>query len=105
MNQNLNLTLDINQLKKLLPVLRVLQPYLFGLALIGVFGYTAYLVNGALNIKPAEAPAVTATTPGAATAPKARITFDKTVIETVKSLQVVEGGVETGKLGTDDPFR
>jgi hypothetical protein len=95
MNMNLNLDFDI---KKLLPMLRRLQPYIFGGALIAVFAYTALVVNAALNVEP-DATAVTAADP------TAKINFDKTTIETVKTLQVVQGEVPAGDLGKTDPFR
>lgn len=95
MNMNLKLDLDI---KKWLPILRQIQPYVFGVALIGVFGYTAVVVNQALDVKPA---ATTGTTPTAAS----KVSFDKKTIEAVKKLDVVEGTVPTGSLGTNDPFR
>ena len=94
---NLKLGLD---LKKILPALQKAQPYVFGLALIGVFGYTALVVNGALNVKPAE----TAPAPAAGTV-SSKITFDKATIEAVKKLNVVQGDVPVGDLGKDDPFK
>ncbi|MDB5179177.1 MAG: hypothetical protein JWN01_1120 [Patescibacteria group bacterium] len=94
----MNLKLDLN-LKKILPMLRQLEPYVFGAALIAIFGYTALVVNGALNVKPAANSALTP----AKLAEK--ITFDKKTIETVKNLQVVQGNVPTGDLGKDDPFK
>lgn len=95
MNANLKLDLDF---KKFLPALRRLQPYIFGVALIGVFAYTAYIVNGALNVKPAESA-------GAAAAnPTTGIRFDKATIEAVKKLDVVPGTVPSGDLGKGDPF-
>jgi hypothetical protein len=107
MNMNLKLDLDI---KKYLPMLQKSEPYVFGLAMIGVFGYTAFVVNKALNVQPA---AVTTTAPaggaagsaGASGASGAKITFDKATIEAVKKLDVVQGNVPTGDLGKDDPFK
>lgn len=96
MKTDLKLNFD---LKKMLAVLQRLQPYIFGVALIGVFGYTAYVVNGALNVKAAE-------TMGAAAAnPAASIKFDKATIEAVKKLDVVPGTVPAGDLGKGDPFK
>jgi len=96
MNMNLKLDLDF---KKLLPMLQQWEPYIFGVALIAVFGYTAWVVNGAMNVKPQADP--TAATSGA----PAKITFDKPTIESIKKLEVVQGTVPTGDLGKDDPFR
>jgi hypothetical protein len=96
MNMNLSLSLKPEDLKKLLPVLQKLQPYVFGLALIAVFGYTAYEVNNALNVQPAAAIAPVA---GAA-----KVTFDQKTIDSLKTLQAVGGDVPTGNLGTNNPF-
>ena len=96
----MKLDLDFGpQLKKILPILRRLEPYLFGLLLISVFGYTAYVVNAATNVKPAAAPETVAPVKSS------KITFDKTTIESIKKLQVVDGGVDTGDLGKHDPFK
>lgn len=92
---NLKLDLDI---KKWLPILRQAQPYIFGLALVGIFAYTAYIVNAALNVRP------NATVPTAAAA-AATISFDKKTIDAVKKLDVVQGTVPTGDLGKADPFK
>lgn len=94
---NMNLKLDFD-LQKLLPVLRKVQPYVFGLLLIGAFGYTAFVVNRSLNVGPGDASTTAAS-------PAPRITFDKKTIEAVKKLEVVEGSAPTGSLGTSDPFR
>jgi len=94
---NMNLKLDFN-LKTLLPLLRRLQPYIFGILLIGVFAYTALVVNRALNVGPGDAVVVPAQ-------PAAKITFDKQTIDSVKKLDVVPGTVPTGDLGKTDPFK
>ena len=99
MNMNLNLSLNP---KVILPIARMVWPYIFGLTLVGVFGYTAYAVNTAINVKPTAA-AVDAAGGGGASAPK--ITFDKTTILELKKLSSVSGEVPTGSLGTSDPFR
>jgi hypothetical protein len=96
---NMNFKLDLNSVKKFLPVLRQAQPYAFGLVLIGVFAYTAYVVNAALNVQPAPATSVSTV------ALPTKITFDKATIDSVKSLEVVQGDVPTGGLGTHNPFQ
>lgn len=96
MNANLNLDLDI---KKILPLLRRAQPYLFGLFLIGVFAYTSYTVNAALNVKPDPAAGLSPTAK-----PTPRISFDKATIDAVKKLDVVKGEIPIGELGKNDPF-
>ena len=90
---NMKFDLDI---KKWLPLLRKLQPYIFGIALVGVFGYTALLVNAALNVKPATSAAAPA---------EPKISFDKKTIDAVKKLDVVQGSVPAGELGKTDPFK
>ena len=94
MNMKFKMDLD---LKKSLPVLLKLQPYIFGVLLVALFGYTAYTVNAALNVK-ASVSALPATSPASA------VTFDKQTIDSVKKLEVVQGSVPTGDLGTNDPF-
>lgn len=119
MNANLKLDLD---LKQVLPALRRAQPYIFGLALIGVFAYTSYEVNAALNVQPAAgtaagtttaAPAAGATpaaapaasgTAAPATAAQPKIVFDKPTIEALKKLDVVEATIPAQDLGKNDPF-
>lgn len=94
MNMNLNLSLKPADLVKLLPVLKRAQAYLVGLVLIGVFAYTAWVVNAALNVQPSAAP-----TTGVG------ITFDKATINSIKGLSVVQGNVPTGTLGgQSSPF-
>jgi hypothetical protein len=92
---NLKLDLDI---KKWLPLLRRIQPYVFGVVLVGVFAFTAVVVNKALDVKP-DPTAVTTTTPAV------KVSFDKSTIEAVKHLDVVQGTVPTVDLGTSDPFK
>lgn len=94
----MNLKLDLD-FKKWLPILRQIQPYVFGVALVGVFAYTAVTVNSALDVKPAG-DGTTATSPAAT-----KVSFDKKTIEAVKKLDVVKGTVPTGDLGTNDPFK
>lgn len=97
MNMNLNLSFKPEDLKKVLPILRAAQAYAIGLVLIGVFGYTAYVVNAALNVQPDKANAS-----GVKAVPK--ITFDKGTIQTLEQLQAVTGDVPTGNLGQSNPF-
>ena len=94
MNMNFKLDLD---LKKWLPIAQKLQPYVFGILLVGLFGYTAYVVNAALNVKP-----IVSTVP--TVNPASKVSFDKATIDSVKKLEVVQGTVPTGSLGTNDPF-
>ena len=77
--------------------MKAAQPYVVGLLLIGVFGYTAYVVNASLNVQPDKSKAT-----GVKAAPT--ITFDKTTIKTLEQLEVVTGDVPTGSLGSSNPF-
>lgn len=95
----MNLKLDLN-FKTILPVLRKLQVYIFGLLLVGIFAYTAYEVNLALNVQPATLSPESASTAGAT-----KITYDAKTIAALKKLSSVSGEVPTGDLGTTDPFR
>jgi hypothetical protein len=56
MNPKMNMKLELNMasLKALVPVLQKAQPYLFALVIVGAFGYTAYIINAALNVEAAE---------------------------------------------------
>jgi hypothetical protein len=94
---NMNLKLSLNP-KALMKALRLAQPYLFGAALVAVFAYTAYVVNGAMNVMPAPRAADS----GSSTT---KITFDKKTIEALKNLDNVSGAVPAGALGSEDPFR
>jgi hypothetical protein len=100
MNLNLNLSFKPDDLKKMLPYLWRAEPYIFGIVLIAVFGYTAYAVNAALNVGPASQ----STLPQ----PAAKITFtskaDQETIASLKTLQTVQGNVSTGSIGTNNPF-
>jgi hypothetical protein len=88
---NMNFKLDV---ATILPQLKKFGPFLVGLSLVGLFGYTGYVINDAFNVKPAD-PAAAAT---------AHITFDKATVEAVKNLHVIPGDVPTGNLGKSDPF-
>ncbi len=88
--------LDLNfNYKQILVYLRLAEPYLVGAALIGVFGYTAFFVNAALNVKPAATATI---------APGVKISFDKTTVESVKNINVVSGQVPMVNIGKSDPF-
>lgn len=97
MNMNLNLNLNIETLKALLPVLRKAQPYLYGVALIGIFGYTAYALNAALNVQAAATQTEIQALPA--------IKFDQKTIANLKTLTAVNGQVPLDNLGKDDPFK
>lgn len=89
--------LDLNP-AALLSLLNRSKAYLVGAALIGVFGYTGWVVNQAFNVQPAAA--ATATGTGASTA----VRFDKATINDIKQLQPVKVQVNPSDLGKPDPF-
>ena len=97
---NLNISFKPEDLKKMLPYVWQVQPYVFGVLLILIFGFTAYEVNSALN--------VTASTQSTLPSSAAKINFetkaDQATISSLKSLQNVQGTVSTGNLGTANPF-
>ncbi len=85
----MNLQIDYS---KILPQLKRFEPLLVGLALIALFGYTAYVINGT-SAEPTAAPEQTKT-----------ITFDAKTIQSLKERTVVSDQVEPGSLGKSDPF-
>ncbi len=92
MNMNFKLNLDLATATKLL---KRFGPSLAGLAVVGIFGYTGWVINEAFNVKPAETIATEA-------APK--VGFDKTTINSLKNVRVVPGQVVPTNLGKSDPF-
>jgi DMSO/TMAO reductase YedYZ molybdopterin-dependent catalytic subunit len=94
---NLKLELNAQTLKAMLPLLQKAQPIIYGLLLIGVFGFTAYTVNRALNVQAAAG--------AASVKPLPRITFDKKTITALQTLNKVGGEVPLGNLGANDPFK
>jgi hypothetical protein len=76
-----------------LPILRVAQPYIVGIALISVFAYTAYSVNSALSVTPipvAEKPI--------------GISFDKKTLDSLSTLVGVPATIAQTQVGKSDPF-
>jgi hypothetical protein len=92
---NLKLEFNLASVKALLPVLKQSQVVIYGLLLIGVFGYTAYAINQALNIQPAGSQSAITALP--------KITFDKKTMESLQDRTVVDGTVPVN-LGATDPF-
>ena len=94
---NMNMNLDLKSLKVnpavILPLLKRARAAIVGVVLIGVFGYTAYAVNAALNVTPAVVPA----TP-------VGISFDKGTLDSLKNLTPVPDTVAPASLGKSDPF-
>lgn len=93
---NLKLELNANSIKALLPALKKAQVPIYGLLLIGVFGYTAYTINNALNVKPAGTQSAVKALP--------KITFDKATMDSLHNRETVSGDVPLD-LGTTDPFK
>ncbi len=93
MNMNLKLNFKLNP-RQILAKLSQVLPIIFGVALIAVFGYTAWLINGALNLKPSE---LTNSAPAA-------IKFDQATIKYVQSLKAVSGQTGVTAVGKPNPF-
>ena len=89
---NMKLKPNLNP-KAIVAALRRAKSAIIGVALIAVVGYTAYVVNGAVNVQPT-----------ASATPPARITFDKATITAIKNLEVVSGQVPSTAIGKDNPF-
>jgi hypothetical protein len=87
MNANMNLKLDLNMqtLRAVLPVLRKAQAAIYGLLLIGVFGYSAYIINAAINVVPASTQATITALP--------KVTFDKATIDALRNRNKVDSSV------------
>jgi hypothetical protein len=91
---NISFKFDLNA-KTVLPMLHKAQPYIVGVILIAVFGYTAYIVNAALNVAPILP---------AASSQAAPTTFDQPTINSLKNLNQVQGTLPTGNVGQNNPF-
>jgi len=91
MNTDLKLNFKFNR-QATLDVLKRSEETLVGLALIGVFGYTALVVERATNVQPNPV------------APSAVMVFDQPTIDSLKHLTVVNGDTPLGSLGKSDPF-
>lgn len=90
---NLKLSLPTS-LKPYLKLLARSRSAFVGLVLISVFGFTAYIVNTATNVK----------SDGTSDTKADRILFDKTAIKSVKSRDQVPDQTALGALGKSDPF-
>jgi hypothetical protein len=96
MNNNLKLEINLNTIKELLPILGKAQGLIFGCAVVALFGYTAYIVNQAVNVQPAASQSVIQPLP--------KITFNNQTMNQLKTLNNVGGSVPLGSLGTNNPF-
>lgn len=90
MNAKLSLKFDKEQI---IPFLKRAEAPLVGLALIALFGYTAFVLQGVNKLQP-EAPAETAKT----------IRFDAKTLESLQGRNNVPGQVDPGIIGKSDPF-
>lgn len=90
---NLKLSLPTN-IKPYLKLLAKSRTALVGLVLVGLFGFTAYIVNTATNVK----------SDGVSDEKAARIIFDKSAIQAVKTRSQVPDQTVLGTLGKSDPF-
>ncbi|MEO7617882.1 MAG: hypothetical protein ABIS59_03495 [Candidatus Saccharibacteria bacterium] len=89
----MNLQLPTN-FKPYLKRLSLLRTPIVGALLIGIFGYTAFVVNLATNVK---SDGISATT-----TPK--VGFDKATLKAVSKRTNVSGETALGTLGKSDPF-
>ncbi len=78
----------------LLKKLSQLRTAIVGVLLVGIFGYTAFIVNGVINAK------IDKTT----TASTTKITFDKSALKALTSRSDVPDQTALGTLGKPDPF-
>jgi hypothetical protein len=87
MNPKMNLKLDLNMqtLKSALVVARKAQAAIYGLLLIGVFGYSAYIINAAVNVAPASTQTTITALP--------KVTFDKATMDTIRNRDKVDSSV------------
>jgi hypothetical protein len=94
---NMNLKLDLKNIHfdsgATLRVLHRLQPIIIGTMLIGVFGYTAYTVNAALNVVPTAVPNV-----------PVGVSFNKATLDSLKTLTNVPSTIAPSALVKSDPF-
>lgn len=90
---NLKLQLPSN-LQAYLDFLTKARTAIVGVLLIALFGYTAYVVNAASNVK----------TDLTSTDASTKITFDKTALQALQSRNQVSGTTDLGTLGKSDPF-
>jgi hypothetical protein len=92
---NLKLELNAATLRALTPMLMKALPYVWGLALVGVFAYTAVVLNQAVNVTPASQQS--------AVKPLPKIVFYEKVIDSLRNRNVVSGDVPLN-LGNGNPF-
>jgi len=91
MNTNLNLNFKFNP-QSTLALLKRSEVTLVGIVLIGLFGYTAIVVERATNVEPD------------AVSPSGVMVFDQPTIDSLKTLTIVNGETPLGNLGKTDPF-
>lgn len=91
MNTKLNLSFKFNP-SQLLPMLAKLETPLVGLILIAAFGYTALVVQKAMNVK---ADNVSSTI---------HYHYDAQTLSSLQGLTSVPGATPPSSLGTADPF-
>jgi hypothetical protein len=95
MSKNLNLNLNVESLRAALPALRKALPSIVGLALVGLFAFTAYELNSLINVQSAS---TQSTIP-----PLQKIVFDQKVLSSLQNRSNVNGSVPLN-LGTNNPF-
>ncbi len=94
--KSLNLSINIETLRAVMPALRKALPSVVGLFLVAVFGYTAYELNTLINVQPAATQSTLAPLP--------KIVFTQKVMSSLQDRTNVNGSV-TLNLGTNNnPF-
>ena len=91
MNTNLNLNFKFNS-QATLALLKRSEATLVGIVLIGLFSYTAIVVERATNVEPD------------AVSPSGVMVFDQPTIDSLTTLTIVNGDPPSGRLGKTDPF-
>jgi hypothetical protein len=94
-NKNLKLELNADTVRAMLPMLRKSLPSVVGLALVGVFGYTAYELNAAINVQPSASQSTLTPLPA--------VSFSQKVISSLQNRDSVNGTVPVD-LGTNNPY-
>lgn len=91
MNNKLKLNVKFSS-QTILALLKRSEATLVGLILIGIFGYTAIVIERATNVQADQV------------APSAVMVFDQPTIDSLKNLTVVNSDTPLGSLGKTDPF-
>jgi uncharacterized membrane protein len=84
-NANLKVEINMKSIKEGLAVLRKAQATIYGLILVGVFGYSAFIINAAINVAPAATQSTIKALP--------KVTFDKATMDSLRNRDKVDASV------------